>query len=60
MKGFSNRYVFDRSSFNGESIILDVNELTPGSYTLTLDCTDPVLKEHQIKSVKLNIFPQLR
>ena len=60
IKGFSNRYVFDRSSFNGESIILDVNELTPGSYTLTLDCTDPVLKEHQIKSVKLNIFPQLR
>ena len=60
IKGFSNRYVFERSYFNGESIILDVNELTPGSYTLTLDCTDPVLKEHQIKSIKLNIFPQLR
>lgn len=60
IKGFSNRYNFIRSYSNNEAIILDVNELTPGSYTLTLDCTDPVLKEHQIKSIKLNIFPQLR
>ena len=58
--GHLGRYLFDKSVFNGESIILNVNELTPGSYTITLECTDPVTRAVETKSLKLNIFPQLR
>jgi hypothetical protein len=60
ISGHPGRYLFDKSVFNSESIILNVNELTPGSYTITLECTDPVTKVTESKSLKLNIFPQLR
>jgi len=60
IKGYENRYVFDRSIFNGESIILDVNDLTPGSYNITLTCTDPVTKATETKTLKLKVFGQFR
>ncbi len=57
---FEDRYYFNKSVFNGESIVLNVTHLTPDVYSITLTCIDPVTKETEIKTLKLNIFQQLR
>jgi hypothetical protein len=57
---FEDRYYFDKSIFNGESIVLNISNLIPDVYNITLTCVDPVTKETETKTLKLNIFQQLR
>ncbi len=60
IEGYTNRYTFMKSSFNNQAISLNISELKPDKYTITLTCIDPETGNVQTKSVKLSIFPTLR
>jgi hypothetical protein len=54
------RYIFDRSAFNQEGIILDISQLGTGKYNFVLTCTDFFTGEVEEKIAKLIIQPYIR
>ncbi len=59
-KTSNNRYVFDKSAFNQEGIVLDLSGVSTGSYNFVLSCNDFFTGETQEKTVKLNVHPYIR
>ena len=59
-KGYSNRYTFLRLwEIFDNAISLNISNLTPDKYTITLTCTGPE-NEYQTETLRLNIYPQMR
>jgi hypothetical protein len=55
-----NRYIFNRSAFNQEGMILDISKLIIGRYKFILTCNDPDTGDIQTESVQFNLYPYIR